>query len=245
MAPLSNILGVLLDIEGTTSSISFVHDVMFPFALDNLEEFLTENFEREDVRAACDQVAKDTGANSLVSWAGTSPSQQQEKVLKEVRQLMANDVKATGLKALQGLIWAGGFKSGEMKAHVYSDVIPAIQKWKEHDIDVRIFSSGSVAAQKLFFGHLDGHGDCLELFTGHYDTNIGGKKEADSYQKIAADWGISAASILFMSDIPAELTAAKSAGLQACLSIRPGNHPVEEKLEGVETIESFEQIQIA
>jgi enolase-phosphatase E1 len=236
--------GILLDIEGTTSSISFVHDIMFPFVLERLDEFLSSNFDREEVQAACEQIAKDSGHPSLAAWQGAQADLNlngPQIVATEVRRLMASDVKATGLKALQGLIWEGGFRSGQLKAHIYPDVIPAIERWKAAGIDVRIYSSGSVAAQKLFFGHLDGVGDCLHLFSGHYDTTVGGKKESQSYQRIAKDWGLPATEILFISDISAELEAARAAGMQTLASVRPGNGPLDND-ESIASISSFEHI---
>jgi enolase-phosphatase E1 len=245
--------GILLDIEGTTSSISFVHDVMFPFVLEHLDQFLREQWHRDDVQAACQQVAVDAGHASLDSWiadhnqkqANSSQADNQrlavELVSSEVRRLMAADVKATGLKALQGLIWEVGFQSGELQSHVYPDVLPAIRAWREADIDVRIYSSGSIAAQKLFFGHVDGAGDCLSLFTGHYDTTIGSKKESDSYQRIASEWGLRPADILFISDIAAELVAASAAGLQTRASIRQGNTPLPADF-AIEQISSFAKV---
>lgn len=255
-APESNstaaVRGVLLDIEGTTSSISFVHDVMFPFVLQRLDRFLRDQWDRDDVQAACQQLAVDAGHASLPQWcvaqaepAASADTRQfaQQLVGDEVRRLMSADVKATGLKALQGLIWHEGFHSGELRAHVYPDVLPAIRDWRSSGIDVRIYSSGSIAAQKLFFGHLDGDGDCLALFSGHYDTTIGGKKDRDSYVRIVDDWKLSPAQILFISDIAAELEAADAAGLQTRASLRPGNAPLPDDFP-IEQIESFAQVAI-
>ncbi len=224
--------GILLDIEGTTSSISFVHDVMFPFVLEQLETFLGSHFERPDVQAACQQIARDAGFDSLAAWqASCSPTDGQppaavDLVNKEVRRLMAGDHKATGLKTLQGVIWKVGFDSQRLQAHVYPDVLPAIGRWREAGIDVRIYSSGSIAAQKLFFGHVQDVGDCLHLFSGHYDTTSGDKKQLESYLRIAEDWSLPASSILFVSDVAEELYAAEQAGLQVCASVRPGNAPL-------------------
>ncbi|MEM7559686.1 MAG: acireductone synthase [Planctomycetota bacterium] len=233
----------LLDIEGTTSSISFVHDVMFPFALDNLEQFLADHWESDDTQSACEQIAKDAEKDGLQSWSEATGTAAKDLVIAEVRRLMADDVKATGLKALQGLIWKGGFDSGALKAHIYPDVIPAIEAWREAGCDVRIYSSGSIAAQKIFFGNLDGPGDCLHLFSGHYDTTVGGKKEAESYTRICDDWGVSPADILFLSDVPEELAAATEAGLRTRLSIRPGNKPVPPEAE-FQSITSFAEVSL-
>lgn len=241
----SQIQGVLLDIEGTTSSISFVHDVMFPYALEHLDAFLSEHSIRSDVADACEQVAKDAGHASLAEWQSAEPNRtQQELVIEEVKRLVAADAKATGLKALQGLIWQGGFESGQLKAHIFPDVLPAIHRWKAAGLDVRIYSSGSIAAQKLFFGHLDTDDfepNQLHLFGGHYDTTYGGKKETDSYLKIAEHWGIAPNQILFISDIAEELIAASAAGVQVMASIRPGNKPLPSDLP-VASIQSMETV---
>lgn len=223
-----SVSGVLLDIEGTTSSISFVHEVMFPFALEHLDSFLDEKFSEGDAQKACEQVAIDAGHASLASWESTAGTPTKELVKQEVRRLVSVDAKTTGLKALQGLIWASGFKSGQLKAHIYDDVLPAIRRWKSAGKDVRIYSSGSIAAQKLFFGHLDTseEADQLHLLSGHYDTTSGGKKEAASYTNVANDWGLPPAEILFISDVAEELNAAASAGLQVVASVRPGNKPL-------------------
>ncbi len=224
----TNARTILLDIEGTTSSISFVHDVMFPFVRREVAAFLSDNWDNAAVAEACNQIAIDAGHESLDGWAGDQATDkaQQELIRNEVTRLMDGDVKATGLKALQGLIWKSGFHSREMVAHVYDDVVPAINEWKSAGIDLRIYSSGSVGAQKLFFGHTE-HGDLLDNFSAHYDTTIGSKRESSSYVRIASDIGQPANTILFASDVLAELEAAKSAGMQTVLSIRLGNAPVE------------------
>lgn len=237
--------GILLDIEGTTSSISFVHEVMFPFVRERLHAFLEENFQRDDVQAAASQIASDAGFDSLTAWSQQSSEDSATTLVEEhVYALMDQDAKKTGLKALQGIIWKDGFQNGQLKAHVYSDVIPCIKDWRDADIDVRIYSSGSIATQKLFFGNLDGFGDCLELFTGHYDTTIGGKKEEASYPRISKDWGIPTGGILFISDIADELTAAHAAGVQAVASIRPGNTPLSADFP-LPKITSFEELRFA
>ena len=162
---------------------------------------------------------------------------------EEVLRLMDSDVKSTGLKALQGLIWRSGFESGEMRAHIYEDVLPAIQSWNDAKCDVRIFSSGSIAAQKLFFGHTV-VGNMLHLFRGHYDTTTGPKKEVGSYLTIAKDFGLPPTQILFLSDVLAELEAAHAAGMLTCLCKRPGNAEVAAG-HGHPEITSFAQIELS
>jgi enolase-phosphatase E1 len=220
--------GILLDIEGTTSSVSFVYDVMFPYVRRHLTFEVLTNWMEPEYLAAFDAVAKDAGHGSLDAWLATQKLTRDnalrgsDLVCREVLRQMDADAKATGLKQLQGLIWQSGFESGELKAHVYDDVPPALVAWNTAGQDVRIYSSGSVQAQKLFFGHTVA-GDLLSQFRGHYDTTTGPKKEAASYQKISAAFSLPPAQILFLSDVVAELDAARAAGLATGLVVRPGN----------------------
>ena len=227
MALSFSIAGVLLDVEGTTSSISFVHDVMFPFARRELERYLEEHWESPALQAACDQIARDAGHQDLVSWSGRDAANADRRhlVRDEVHRLMDGDVKATGLKQLQGLVWQHGFTGGELRAHLYDDVLPAIEAWSRGGLEISIYSSGSIAAQKLFFGHTI-QGDLLRYFRCHYDTTTGAKYSSESYQRIALDLGLPADRILFVSDVVAELDAARSAEFQTVLSNRPDNPPI-------------------
>jgi enolase-phosphatase E1 len=222
--------GILLDIEGTTSSVSFVYDVMFPYVRKHLTFEVFANWLEPEYIEAFHAIARDAGHESLDAWLKTkgltrdNPLRAAEDVCGEVTRLMESDAKATGLKQLQGLIWQSGFDSGELKAHVYDDVPPAIATWNAAGKDVRIYSSGSVQAQKLFFGHTIA-GDLLSQFRGHYDTTTGPKKEAESYRKIAAEYGLPPREILFVSDIGAELDAAAAAGMQTALCVRDASQP--------------------
>lgn len=231
---------ILLDIEGTTSSVSFVYDVMFPRVLSQLSGFLDTHWQDVDVQLACDQIARDAGHASVEAWCGANSMDQRENIQAEVIRLMQADVKATGLKQLQGLIWRDGFESGDMRAHVYADVPKSLLRWRAAGLDMRVYSSGSVQAQRLFFGHTE-FGDLLSFFSGHYDTTIGSKKEQASYQKIARDWGVPEDQILFLSDVVAELEAARAAGLQTALCMRPGNAPVDDS-RGHACIASFDEV---
>lgn len=236
--------GILLDIEGTTSSVSFVYDVMFPFVRRELRKHLASHWGADSLNAACELVARDAGYESLVVWStnAVSDEERQRLVCDEIIRLMDGDSKATGLKQLQGLIWKAGFASGELQAHIYDDVPDALVKWNELGIDVRVYSSGSVAAQKLFFGHTIA-GDLLHCFRGHYDTTTGPKNEAASYAAIASSFGLRPAEILFISDVVAELDAARSAGLQTALSLRPGNAVVKMS-HGHTEIATFAEVKI-
>jgi len=233
---------ILLDIEGTTSSIDFVHEVMFPFARKRVPDFVKSNWDSDELNGCIELLANDLGESSVESWLPGDAETNQQAVIDAVVNMIDNDVKATGLKQLQGIVWKSGFHSGEMVAHLYDDTAPAIRRWKEQGFDLRIYSSGSIAAQKLFFGHSVA-GDLLDLFSAHYDTTTGPKKEAESYRKIVADVGVEAGQIVFVSDVPAELDAAADAGLQTVLSIRPGNAAVEDVTK-YQAIESFEMLQV-
>lgn len=213
--------GVLLDIEGTTSAIAYVYDKMFPYARRELDAFLAEHADDDAMAPVKERFALDTGAKSFAEW--TADAEDPIRLLRdEAVRLMDGDVKATGLKQLQGLIWEAGFKSGELQAHVFPDVAPALSAWREAGLDLRIYSSGSVHAQRLFFGHSEA-GDLLPLFSGHYDTTTGPKRDTASYTAIAADWVLPAGEVLFLSDVTEELDAARSAGMATALVRRPGN----------------------
>ena len=213
----------MLDIEGTTSSISFVYDVLFPYVRTHLEAYLKKNWGRDDLVHAGNLIAKDTGANSLVTWClGLKTNEAVEKMRIEVNRLMNMDSKSTGLKELQGLISREGYASGELRSHVYPDVPIALKNWTDKGIDVRIYSSGSIQAQSQFFAHTVA-GDLLGFFKGHYDTTTGKKREIASYTKIAENIKKPPAQILFLSDVAEELDAARGAGMKTGLVVRPGN----------------------
>ena len=173
--------GLLLDIEGTTSSVRFVYDVMFPYVRERLNDFLQRKLDSDDVQQALQVLSVEAGHDSFDAWRALHRDQSRaELVGAEVVRLMDADAKTTGLKQLQGLIWEDGFRSGTLVAHVYDEVPEQLRRWASEGWDIRIYSSGSRHAQLLFFGHTTA-GDLLHLFRGHYDTTIGGKKSAGSY----------------------------------------------------------------
>jgi enolase-phosphatase E1 len=208
---------ILLDIEGTTTPISFVYETLFPFARAHAEEFLDA-----DAAAALEREYQADAA------AGRQPPEWEPGALRFVHWLMDHDRKSTALKALQGRIWEGGYRGGQLIAQVFADVPPALRRWRKTGVDVRIYSSGSVLAQKLLFAHSD-HGDLTPLLGGYFDTTTGPKLESASYAKIAAAMGLAPSHLLFVSDVAAELDAAGAAGLQVLLAIRPGNAPQPER----------------
>ena len=234
LLPLPNIRCLLLDIEGTTSSLSFVHDVMFPMVRMRLASFLARHWGEDPLEKAIRQMASELPQeHPLQSLRDISMSSAQSRVIQEVTIQMDEDRKATGLKMLQGLIWREAFEAGDLQAHVYEDVPPALDAWCQAGIDIRIYSSGSIASQKLFFGHTVA-GNLLGYLTGFYDTTIGSKREPKSYQAILQDLRlripeIEADQVVFVSDIPAELAAAQETGIRPVLSVRPGNPTIHER----------------
>lgn len=241
--------GILTDIEGTTSSVSFVYDVMFPYVRKHLTFEVFSNWIEPEYIEAFHAIARDAGHESLDDWlkrqglTRENPLRAAELVCREVTRLMDADAKATGLKQLQGLIWQSGFQSGELRAHVYEDVPPAFVAWNDAGLDVRVYSSGSVQAQMLFFGHTIA-GNLLAQFRGHYDTTVGSKKEPESYRKIAAEFRLPPSKILFLSDVVAELDAARAADLKTALVVRPGNAPGQASTgQPHEAIESFAHVE--
>jgi len=209
---------VLLDIEGTTTAISFVFDVLFPYAAAALEPYLANNGHSPALQGVLDRVLGDAtpSETALGRIAGATAV---------IRRQMAQDVKASGLKQLQGLLWQHGYESGAIKAHVFADVPVAFQAWTQAGRAVAIYSSGSILAQQLLFRHSTA-GDLTPFLTGYYDTTSGPKREPASYTAIAAAWGLPPGGITFATDQPAEAGAARSAGMQAVLLMRPGNAPL-------------------
>ena len=204
---------VLTDIEGTTSSIRFVKDVLFPYARQALPAFIRAHGSDPAVRRWLDQAALDIGG--IVS----------DECLAEVLQgWIDEDRKHTALKALQGMIWEAGYRSGDFRAHVYPDAERQLRSWSADGIALYVYSSGSVAAQRLFFGHTEA-GDLLPLFRGFYDTEVGGKREAAAYAAIVRDIGRPPGDVLFLSDVVEELDAAREAGLATVLVDRIEDYP--------------------
>jgi len=209
---------VLLDIEGTTTSISFVFDVLFPYAAKAIPDFLRSQAARPEVAETITLIRKDAlpAEGTLDAVAGA---------LAIVQRQMAGDVKATGLKQLQGLVWQHGYENGQIKGQVFSDVPDRFAAWKAVNRPVAIYSSGSRLAQQLLFRHSIA-GDLTGGLSGYYDTLSGPKRESASYTAIAKAWGIAPPDIVFCTDQPAEADAARGAGFQTAIIMRPGNAPM-------------------
>jgi len=204
------IRAIVTDIEGTTSSLSFVKDELFPYAHARLARYVREHAGDAPVRAILADVAREAGREL-----------DDEEAIAQLLAWSDADRKVTPLKALQGLIWAEGYDDGTLKGHLYPDAVEALRRWHGRGLRLYVFSSGSVPAQKLLFGHT-AWGDLTPLFSGYFDTRIGAKHEAESYARIAGEAGLAPGEILFASDIGAELDAARTAGMQTVQVVREG-----------------------
>jgi enolase-phosphatase E1 len=209
---------ILTDIEGTTSSISFVHDVLFPYAAEHLPAFVREQQENPEVSEQLDLVAEESGTDR-----GDA-----EALIKTLQAWIREDRKATPLKALQGMVWEQGYQQGELKGHIYEDAAQYLQHWHDRGLRLYVYSSGSVKAQKLIFGFTT-EGDFTPFFSGYFDTRIGGKKEPEAYRNILSELGVEAGTLLFLSDVEAELEAAEAAGIKTAWLIRDGELPETER----------------
>lgn len=202
------IQAIVTDIEGTTSSIDFVHQTLFPYARAHLSQFLREQAAAPAVAAVLAEVAAlESRALSL------------DESVAVLQRWIDEDRKLTPLKTLQGLIWRRGYDDGSLQGHVYADTPVYLRRWHAQGLRLYVYSSGSEDAQRLIFGHSLA-GDLTPLFSGYFDTRIGGKREADSYRAILAQIGLPGAAVLFLSDIGAELDAARAAGMQTCQLLR-------------------------
>ncbi len=217
------IKAILTDIEGTTSAVSFVFDVLFPYAARHLPDFVRQHAAEPAVAAQLDAARAEAG----------EPGADVERVIDILLGWIAEDRKATPLKALQGMVWEQGYRAGQLKGHVYPDAVEALKRWQEEGYRLYVYSSGSIQAQKLIFGCSDA-GDLSPLFSGYFDTTSGPKREAASYGRIAEAIGLAAEDILFLSDVVQELDAAREAGMATCGLAREGG-----ELAGHPTVASF------
>ena len=224
-----NISAVLLDIEGTTTPIAFVYEVLFPFARLRVKDYLEQHFDQAAVNEVLARlrlehetdVAQNLHPPALISG---SDDEIIESFVSYIHWLMDRDRKSTGLKALQGKIWQQGYADDELKAQVFADVPPAFERWHRAGLNLSIFSSGSILAQQLLFAHTQA-GDLTKFLSRYFDTTTGPKSAAGSYHQIAVALDRVAEEILFISDVTTELDAARLAGMKTLLCVRPGNRP--------------------
>jgi enolase-phosphatase E1 len=241
----SSVHGVLLDVEGTTTPIDFVYQVLFPFVRAHLTDYLRRNINSEDLGRDLLMLREEYLTDlkqALIppEWVDEPFQARVESVASYIFWLMDHDRKSTGLKSLQGKIWQQGYTRGELKSQVFPDVPPALRYWNSKNVDARIFSSGSVLAQKLLFTHTEA-GDLTGFLRGYFDTTTGPKTSEESYHRITNEFHLPASEVLFISDTTAEIDAAKRAGMQTLLCVRPGNPPAPDR-HGHGVISSFSEI---
>jgi enolase-phosphatase E1 len=234
----AGIRGILLDIEGTTTPIAFVHDVLFTYARQHVRNFLVQhaNALTDDIALLREEHARDAGSDAQPPPLTDDPA----TIANYIHWLIDRDRKSTGLKSLQGKIWREGYTSGTLKAQVFSDVRPAFERWHEASLRISIFSSGSALAQQLLFAHTE-DGDLTTFISDYFDTNVGAKGEVESYRRIASKMNLRPVEILFISDVVTELEAATHAGMKTRLSIRPGNQP-QPDVERFRIIETLDEV---
>lgn len=226
---------VVIDIEGTTSSTWFVHDTLYPYSRRHFARYLAEHRDRPDVAAMI----------AMVGELANEPDLGLDRVEWWLNHWLDDDLKMTPLKAFQGWIWAEGFAAGELTSHFFDDAIPALRRWHDAGMQLNIFSSGSVNAQTAWFGNTP-EGSILGLITHHFDTeNAGPKRESSSYDTIVARTGFPAAETVFLSDLVAELDAARAAGMHTVGVRRDGDEHFDRGVGDHLAIPSFDQLDLA
>jgi enolase-phosphatase E1 len=225
---------VLVDIEGTTSTIAFVHEVLFPYADEHLDRYVAAHRDEPAVAQALREAAQ---------LAGLEPDVDDAAVLAHLHAWIAEDRKATPLKTLQGLIWAEGYAQTGLRGHVYSDAAAGLRRWHDAGLRLYVYSSGSIEAQRVLFAN-SVHGDLTPLFSGNFDTTIGSKRAAASYALIADAIGLAPRDVAFLSDVDAELDAARRAGMQTVRLLRPADTPAGATTAHPSAV-SFDEIDIA
>ncbi len=218
---------ILTDIEGTTTDIAFVHKVLFPYSRERMRDFVCANAASSAVREQLDAVSQEAGRKLT-----------DDEAAAQLIRWIEEDRKITPLKALQGMIWEAGYRAGDFKGHIYADVAKHLREWHAAGKKLYVYSSGSVQAQKLIFGYT-GYGDLTPLFSGYFDTHVGGKREAQSYERIRDSIGLPAGDILFLSDIVEELDAARAAGMQVTQLVRDAKPDAAARHRQVETFDEI------
>lgn len=224
------IRAILTDIEGTTSSISFVKNVLFPYAREHMAGFIRDHANEPEVAALLRDVSREAGMDLT-----------NDEAVRQLQQWMDTDKKITALKALQGMIWLKGYSDGDFLGHIYVDAAEKLQHWHSLGYRLYIYSSGSVPAQKLLFGHNE-FGDLTRIFSGYFDTRVGNKREKSSYLDIAGETGLQPEEILFLSDIEAELDAAAEAGLATLQLVREEDGTIPSPAH--KQVKSFSEIEL-
>ena len=226
----ANVRAILLDIEGTTTPVEFVYEVLFPFARQHLQEFIEQHHPSSELHAVIAALGAEHRADidsghAPPVWQSDSSKSELESAVRYVNWLMDQDRKSTALKSLQGKIWEAGYLSGHLRGEVYPDVLPAFARWQKQEKKIYIYSSGSILAQQLLFAHTTA-GDLTSYLSGYFDTTTGAKQDPASYRSISSQTKAPAQEILFLSDVTAELDAAQVAGMKTALCVRPGSNAV-------------------
>jgi enolase-phosphatase E1 len=226
----AGVRAVLLDIEGVTTPVAFVSDVLFPHARRHLRRFVEQHatspeYEALFNRLRDERAAEQRAGEEVPAWMDAPLSERLASIVRFLEWQMDRDRKSTALKELQGRIWEDGYARGELAGEVFPDVPAALERWRSQRVPVGIFSSGSVLAQQLLFRHSSA-GDLSGFLKWHFDTTVGAKTEVESYRRIASEMGMAPGAVLFVSDVVAELAAARAAGMHTVVSIRPGNKPL-------------------
>jgi enolase-phosphatase E1 len=222
----AGIRAIVLDIEGTTTPIAFVFDVLFPYVRRHVRAHLEQHANDPEYRGLFDRLRAEHAADESAGgkpppWTD-APDDRLTSVVSYVEWLMDRDRKSTGLKDLQGRIWEDGYNRGDLASDVFPDVPGALVRWHARGVRVAIFSSGSVRAQQLLFRH-SSFGDLTRFISHFFDTTTGPKADPESYRRIAHVMDVAPGAIVFVSDVTRELEAARGAGMQTRLAVRPGN----------------------
>ena len=236
---------ILLDIEGTTTPIDFVYEVLFPYARKHVRDFLASHLSDEEVRLDIAALYEEQAADlrrglSPPLLADRSRESQVESIVAYVHWLMDQDRKSTPLKSLEGKIWEEGYLGGELHSNIFPDVPRAFERWRGQNKEICIYSSGSRLAQKLLFAHTEA-GDLTGVIREFFDTGTGAKSDPQSYQRIASALGLMPSEIVFVSDVTGELSAARSACVETLLCVRPGNRPQPDQ-DSYQVIRTFDEI---
>jgi enolase-phosphatase E1 len=232
----------LLDIEGTTTPITFVHDELYAYARARLDSYLAAHWHEPDVERLVSELALEhqADANDAPPWRANDAAHLRASAVSYLEWLMDRDRKSPALKTIQGWIWDAGYDTTELRGQVWPDVVDALKRWTKRGRRVAIYSSGSELAQRRLF-ESTAYGDLTPMISAFFDTSMGPKRSPESYRRIAEQLGTPASDILFVSDVAAELTAAREAGMEVVLSVRPGNPP-QERPEEFRVVESLEEL---
>ena len=239
-----DIKAVICDIEGTTTSISFVKETLFTYAYDNCEKFLIDNFNEQEIQSIVENLCAEAINDKNEIAKSDDVNEYAHNVTCYVQQLINQDRKVSSLKVLQGKIWKYAFECKLVTGHLFEDVLRNFEKWTANGIKIYIYSSGSVEAQKLLFKYSTS-GDLSSYITDYFDTKVGHKQEPKSYENILNQINFEGNNVLFLSDIPNELFAAKHAGIQTLLLRRPNNYEIsEDDKSRLSIVDNFDEIKL-